>query len=830
MNYTDSSQQRIVEFSDGPALLLAGPGCGKTHILASRIYYAASFGGVPFDKMLCVTFTNRAAREMKDRIESFLGKAPEGLFVGNIHRFCLRFLFENQLLSAETGVLDDEDRREFLESIGICTAQQVKDFDAKAKYLYQTAHDFPTNLIQRLPSPITDSDLTRIEAYKAFKSENLLIDFDEILLKAYNSLADIHARDYAMTGYTWIQVDEVQDMNPLQLAIIEAVTSRGRHTCLFLGDEQQAIFNFTGAGGRALEGLKERCRGRILRLTRNYRSPRYLVELCNSLAIDWLDINPDFLPSAVEDIPQEDALSLYQVNAEQLPAMAAWQVNRWRSRYPNTDVAVLTRTNREADDLSTFFDSCGIEHFHISKQDLFHQLTFKSIWSHLAALIQPTHSQAWARLLYQTKAVKTLSGARKLTHLLRRNCIAYSELLDFEAKGSVERLINLSNDSRTIVVFDTETSGLNVFEDDIIQIAAVKMRGGEIVKGSEFEVFISTDRQIPATLRNGIPNPMAEVYKTAKKLTPDDAFRQFEDYVEEGAVLAGHNIEFDLEILRNNLKRRTSTYNTFSPNTSTRLDTLLLSKLLLPRLRSHSLESMIDALALQATNSHNANDDVLATALLLSALTKIAAEHIEGIRKIKSDTRIRKAAALFKANYGPLYIRHTLQREDSENSSLNTLAEVVRQTDQYLSDKGFTAPMQRPEYVLKLIDTIVVGKGEHTFREQLGKHLYDLLAFNEADLFSNGIVREKISIMTIHKAKGLEMENVVIYNAASGFGARDEENRILYVALSRARKRLTLGLGSTPPPVIRALSSHFRRLTPGEVKRAIFDILNPIRP
>lgn len=108
MLHDDAQQQQIIELSDTTALVLAGPGCGKTHILARRVFHASAH--TDFDEMLCVTFTNRAAREMKQRIEAYMGYVPQNLFVGNMHRFCLRFLYENrssmptlQSLTKKTG-------------------------------------------------------------------------------------------------------------------------------------------------------------------------------------------------------------------------------------------------------------------------------------------------------------------------------------------------------------------------------------------------------------------------------------------------------------------------------------------------------------------------------------------------------------------------------------------------------------------------------------------------------------------------------------------------------------------------------------------------------
>ena len=310
MLYDDAQQQHIIELSDTTALVLAGPGCGKTHILARRVFHAS--GSVDYGQMLCVTFTNRAAREMKQRIAGYLGYIPADLFVGNMHRFCLRFLYDNGIIGSDTSVLDEEDQLDYLTTIlDDVRPSAITDFLTKAAYLYQKDNDHPEYIIRHPARLFTDKDHEAIDAYLKFKRQNRLIDFDDILLQTYTALQQRPSIDYTMTGYRWVQVDEVQDMTPLQLAIVEAVTRRHNRTLVYFGDEQQAIFRFLGAGGRALEVLKEQCRGNILRLRRNYRSPGYLVEMCNTIAADWLGIDHDFLPEAVDTSHDEGNMTLY---------------------------------------------------------------------------------------------------------------------------------------------------------------------------------------------------------------------------------------------------------------------------------------------------------------------------------------------------------------------------------------------------------------------------------------------------------------------------------------------------------------------------------------
>ncbi len=113
--YTES-QLKVINTKSGYNMVLAGPGCGKTDILAERIARAYESGKVELSDMLCLTFTNRAARGMYERIKQRLGDDSSDLFVGNIHRYCSHFLFENNIVPVETSILDEDDTNEILSS------------------------------------------------------------------------------------------------------------------------------------------------------------------------------------------------------------------------------------------------------------------------------------------------------------------------------------------------------------------------------------------------------------------------------------------------------------------------------------------------------------------------------------------------------------------------------------------------------------------------------------------------------------------------------------------------------------------------------------------
>lgn len=821
----DDVQERLVAMHGCTALLLAGPGCGKTHILARRVITAYVDQGVDFGQMLCVTFTNRAAREMQLRIEHLLGVSPPELFIGNMHRFCLAFLYRNGLISDDTSVLDEDERDEYLYALGIYGNKQLDEFLRKAALVYQRENDHPENLIRLPRTPITDIDRERIDTYRAYKEANALIDYDDILLKAYTALMQTGAADFAMTGYRWVQVDEVQDMTALQLAIVDMVTVPRLRTMLFLGDEQQAIFNFTGAGGRTLEFLKHRCRGNIVRMKRNYRSATLLVEICNAIAAGHLGIDRQFLPEAVAGNELASEAILVRATDQTLNMVAAATARRWLAEQPFETIGVLVRTNQEGNELSAFFKSAGIDHFHVSRRDLFHGVPYKTIWAHLAAIAQPHNRQAWARLLYQMRIVKSLASAQHLTALLTKNAMECSALLELDKPTAVERFTSDWNSDRVITVIDTETTGLDPLRDDVIQIAAVKVHGGRLIEGSQFEIFIDSDRPIPYTLRNGTPNPIARLYDTAPRLRPREAFEMLDDYLGDSECLAGHNLRFDKDILRTNIMRRTPCRipPALAPDAPSH-DSLSLSHLLVDGLKNYRLETLIDALAIDATNSHNAVDDTLATAMLLSRLAVLGQAKLHLIRDLRANVKIRRIAAKFADRYASFH-NYWLERfNETTPGARNNLSSAIDSAAIFFADNGFTAPLPCRDYVVRLIETCLADPACDTLRRQLTEHLYSLLTFKESDLLANGIVETSVSIMTVHKAKGLEMDSVIMLDVSKGmWGSADDNARLLYVAFSRAKRRLMVGVSGSTPPALASVSARFRQMSQQEIARCIIN-------
>lgn len=883
-NFTpDACQREVIEAQGGFHLVLASPGCGKTQILTERIRRAHDVEGVAYADMLCLTFTNRAARGMLERINANIADSSVGdVFVGNVHRFCSKFLFGNGLIAAESSVIDEDDAISILARyMGEDEYSVLGDFKRRREYsvifhlesmMHQIAMGHPKALrtntdcinaddvkaMQRICSVRgcafdaaamvdiynnveTYRDLTTADTadygdyqiiqrllrkmqlaqqYHQYKKQNNLLDFHDLLLFTYDALnADAAQTEYKR--YTWVQVDEVQDLNQLQLAIIKLLTARAYRTVMFLGDEQQAIFSFMGAKLDTLTALKQQSACQLHHLSVNHRSPKYLLDIFNTFAAEELHIDPALLPDAGLQLQApllgNELALLYSETYEQEVRDCVQFVDRLRTMFPESTTALIVNANRDAEDISGELTRRGIGHFKVSGSDLFSSPELKLLFAHLAVLNNEFNFLAWARLVKGVGVYESNAAARNFVRALFDRAILPSDLLRSaadEAEGQnvadtyLQRFVR-SYEEQTIVVFDTETTGLNVFEDDILQIAAVKIRNGEVVSGSEFCVYVEIDREIPAMLGD-IVNPIIEERKHHTLLSHHAALRMFMQYA-DGCRLLGHNADYDWHILDHNLRRYAPEYDLHESHADY-LDSLRLVRLLHPELREHKLKSLLTVLGLEGTNSHLADDDVNATRSVVVHCYKQAKERVEGQRTFLSDARVRQRVDILRRNYGDIYrsaiarmyVRKTYPVENEamgmKEENVALVAELQRFYDALLAD-NMIQPISGLRYVMAYLSKDMIDStAEPSLYEQLSNHAMEISTLKEADLCGSSSIDERIFVTTIHKAKGLEFDNVIIFDAVDGrmpnFYSRNnprllaEDARKFYVALSRARSRL----------------------------------------
>ena len=874
----DPCQQEVITAQGGFHLVLAPPGCGKTQILTERIRHAHEREGIAYGDMLCLTFTNRAARGMLERIEQNIADKGIGeVFVGNVHRFCSKFLFAEGLVAAESSVIDEDDavsilarfagddeygvldnynrRREYsdifhLESMmhqirhaypkalrvhpdcinanDIAAMRRIcevtgRDFDAAAMVdIYDNAdtyRDMATSDTADYGDRTIITALLRkmalAQQYRHYKHTNLLVDFQDLLLLTYDALAGDTERT-AFKRYPWVQVDEVQDLNPLQMAIIRMLTARPFHTVMFLGDEQQAIFSFMGAKMDTLADIKRSSKCQLHHLSVNHRSPQYLLDIFNTYAAEVMGIDPALLPDGdgrgSEDVMGNELKILYSQTYDQEVRDCVQFADMLRHNYPDSTTALIVNANRDAEDLSHELNRRGIGHFKVSGSDIFSSPEVKLLIAHLAVLNNEFSFMSWARIMKGMHVYEQNATARSFVRALLDRAIMPSDLLHYDGSHTYLQHFVHCYEHDTLVVFDTETTGLDVFNDDILQIAAVKMRVGKVVEGSQFTVYIETEREIPAMLGD-IVNPIVEERKRHKLLTHADALSLFMDYA-EGCTLLGHNADYDYNILDFNLRR-------YAPELHLKeshpeyLDSLRLVRLLHPELKEHKLKYLLQVLHIEGNNSHLADDDVDATRGVVVHCYDVAKTKTEEQWLFLTDKRVAQRVDTLRRNYGRMYaggIARLYERGDATgkepdkeaddtNEKKPALVGELMRFYEYLLAAGLTTEIDSIGHIAAYIaGDMINASAEPSLYEQLCNHTMEISTLKEADLCGSDSIKEHIFVTTIHKAKGLEFDNVIVFDAVDGripnFYSRNnnrqmaEDARKFYVAISRAKKRL----------------------------------------
>ena len=848
----DPWQQEAIEITGGRHLVLAPPGCGKTDILTERVVHAHE-QGVEYGDMLCLTFTNRAAKGMAQRIADRTGNpVPDDLFVGNIHRYCSQLLFNEGIVNHNSAIIDEGDVENIIQE-ELCKRLDIQHRTTELmRYqhaMWQLSLDMEEDIILHnellhtgamhklcdvMGMPADRESLARLynniehymerysvlhelpaantmrlaHTYQQYKEENDLLDYDDLLVLTYKHLISHSSNS---RKYCWIEIDEVQDLNALQFALVDLFATDDA-TIVYLGDEQQAIFSFIGAKLETLEALKQRCKDHIHYLHTNYRSPRYLLNLQNDYAIRNLHLRRDMLPTTDDtaDARPEDLCLLNVGDA----SLESYYTARFAKRYgdlnPNGRVAVLVSTNREADEVGETMTAAGIPHFKISGTDLFSLPAMRLMLAHLSVLCDETVFIAWARLLWGLKVIPTYTAARALMRDMRRAALLPTDFLLYPESSYIQEFIKIY-DQEELVIFDTETTGLDPHEDDIIQIAAIRVRQGKVV-GRPFNVIIETTKELP-TLVGGKPNPMLEVYRSSKHHSRVEGLRMFMDYC-KGKVLVGHNVEYDYRILKHNLMRDCPAL-VLEMLCPRYFDTLKYIRLVRPRLRHYKLGHLLEVLHLEGQNSHQADDDIMATKSLLDFCHTVALQLTESQRAFLDEHH--KMINKFRERYAELY-RHALDEMYTDGSG------IVKELE-YLYSRGFTEPVDKWQHLLHFLETDIIRTDLYpTLRTQLERYVTDLCTCKEADM-CGGSLQEQYIISTVHKAKGLEFDTVLVYRAIDGSypGSHSwtekqiqEDARRLFVALSRSRKHLCIitdsYYGRTPhalSPFLERVKEHF---------------------
>jgi DNA helicase-2/ATP-dependent DNA helicase PcrA len=435
------AQQEAVDHVHGPILVLAGAGSGKTRVLTTRIAHLIDRHGVPPDRIFAVTFTNKAAGEMKQRIGRLLARDPSGLWIGTFHSLSARLLRrEAELIGfgRQFTIYDEDDRLSLIKRLMDQRGHSTKLFAPRAvQALISSAKNRmvpPSELaagvsqFDRLAQVAADVYGALDEALKAANA----MDFDNLLLHPLRLFREHPDRLRAYQAkFSFILVDEFQDTNRAQYDLIRLLGAHG-NVCV-VGDDDQSIYGWRGADVRNMqEFLKDFPGARLVRLEENYRSTQVVLDAANGVIAENSGRIGKTLTTRRRGGEQVTLLAAADERDE-----AEWVVRELERRtaagdWAYTDMAVLYRTNSQSRALEEAFRRAGIPYRLIGAISFYERREVKDLLAYLRLITNAADDEAFLRAV----GVPRRGLGETSLSVLQRSAAQWSKPLLATARGA----------------------------------------------------------------------------------------------------------------------------------------------------------------------------------------------------------------------------------------------------------------------------------------------------------------------------------------------------------------------------------------------------------
>ncbi len=405
-------QREAVEQTEGPVLVLAGAGSGKTRVITHRIAYILGKRLAEPQEVLAVTFTNKAANEMRERVAGIVGSKRAGkVVISTFHSFCLKVLrkhIEHIGYRKNFTISSESDARMLLRRV-VDDLPSAEGFDIgtfKASISLHKNRTDPTAPVR--PGPVEkesrekyEENLGRvIDAYQSALRAANSVDFDDLLLLSLQLFRE-HPRilGHFQSFFRYVMVDEYQDTNGVQLELLRALVEKHRNLCV-VGDDDQSIYAFRGADSRSILGFEQQFSGaRVITLDQNYRSTSTILEAANGVIGNNVMRHPKKLWSELGKGAPIDWIVTADEEEEAKHAVRWLKYIQEKTGACYRDFALLYRSNQQSRPLEVTFRQAGIPYIVVGGQDFFERAEVKDIVSYLKVLANPRDEAAFLRVV-----------------------------------------------------------------------------------------------------------------------------------------------------------------------------------------------------------------------------------------------------------------------------------------------------------------------------------------------------------------------------------------------------------------------------------------------
>lgn len=856
----NKKQQQVINELNQNILLSAGAGTGKTNVLSYRVANILNKNRTNADEILCLTFTNKACRELKNRITSQLDfETANKITIHTIHGFAYQVITTTakkaQTIFKEFVIFDDEDQKTLIRQtianfpkaraldiqyIVNCIEQLKQERALKHIYTKDIEDDYTTIYHQHLKFNKTFNQQQNDNLTKFFQFDGLNIiinyelalqqmhglDYKDLIANAYRLFQDENICSSWRKRYKYIMIDEMQDTSSFEYTMLENLFPA--NNIMLCGDEFQTIYEWRGSNPqKILTAFTEKYSPLIINFNENYRSTRLLLEMAYNTLINLFHketISHSYAKNLLSKSSElGHKIELKQANS--LANEAQWIFQNIVNLLPlvktPTQIAILVRQNNYLQNLTLHLNYLAniynqknqetpIHFIQIDNIRFFKRQEIKDVLSIMKYLINPNDYLSLQRILINLipnigiRTIKQIPSAEYLQNGLR-----LSDFINANFQNpNYEPFSDLISAylSKDIIVFDIEGTGTDIFADNIIQLSAIKIRKGK--KITEFNRYLKSDKPVGDSEKvHHISDEYLQTHGENPKLVLQE-FCQFIQY----AIITGHNIRgYDMDILNQNLLKYNLKPVDFS---NINFDTLDLVRRFYPNLPNHKLEFLSNHFQFETKSNHNSLDDVFATWELLHKLLEdkiipTAKKRSELINKQKN--KFIHVAQIFQKLHNILNDNLLLE---------NLITQIVKEFDLVNIYKANATQdgAVRLENIRNLFRLAKAELNSHRGTNGI-KELLQYASLSNTDLDSLTSSHPKIPIITIHQAKGLEFDYEFLagmnddifpsYFSTRNGSITEEEKRLFYVAITRAKKALFLSSSGRPSRLLNYIPKQF---------------------
>lgn len=450
-------QQKGVFTTEGPVLILAGAGSGKTRVLTHRVAYLIQQKGVAPYNIMAITFTNKAAGEMRERIDDMIGFGAERIWVSTFHSSCVRILrqFADRLgYDNRFTIYDSDDQKSLMKDI--CKRLEIDTKIHKEKAFLSVISSAKDELIspeEFAQSAVGDFNKTRqAEVYREYQARlkaNNAMDFDDLIMKTVELLKyDTEVRNYYQERFHYIMVDEYQDTNTAQFELVRLLAS-GRENLCVVGDDDQSIYKFRGANiYNILNFEKHYPNATVIKLEQNYRSTGNILNAANGVIANNVGRKAKRLWTQADEgekIYFEQFESAYE-EADYIAKDIAKRVRK--GEYAYGDCAVLYRTNAQSRLLEERLLLSGIPYKIVGGVNFYGRKEIKDLLSYLKVVDNAQDDLAVQRIINVPKRGIGATSMSKAADYAYMNGMQL-----FEALEQVENIPTMGRAAAKIIPF-----------------------------------------------------------------------------------------------------------------------------------------------------------------------------------------------------------------------------------------------------------------------------------------------------------------------------------------------------------------------------------------